>query len=80
MGSGSEWMFFQRRHSDGQQVHEKLVLGLFGVFFFFSLFFAELCGLRDLNSPTRIEPSLSAVKVWSPNRWTMREFLKRYPI
>ena len=61
MGSGSEWMFFQRRHSNGQQVHEKMVWGLFGVFFLvvFS-FFAKLCGLRDLNSPTRIEPSLSS--------------------
>ena len=23
MGRGSEWTFFQRRHTDGQQTHEK---------------------------------------------------------
>ena len=71
---------FPKKTFNGQQVHEKMVLGYFLVFFFFFFFIAELCGLRDLHSPTRIEPRLSAEKVWTPNHWTTREFLKRYPI
>ena len=33
-------------------------------------------GLWVLSSLARIEPLPSAVKVWSPNHWTAREFLK----
>ena len=25
MGRGPEWTFFQRRHTDGQQIHEKML-------------------------------------------------------
>ena len=35
---------------------------------------AMLCGLRDLSSPTRDWTHSLVVKVWSPNRWTSREF------
>ena len=42
----------------------------FGVCFFF---LAAPCSLRDLSSPTRIEPGPVAVKVPSPNHWTARE-------
>ena len=37
--------------------------------FFFFLFLAQ-----DLSSPTGVEPAPLAVKTWSPNHWTAREF------
>ena len=43
--------------------------------FCFFVFLAALHSLWDSSSPTRIEPSPLAVKVWSPNHWTTREFL-----
>lgn len=35
---------------------------------------------EDIQMDNRFEPRLSSVKVWTPNHWTTREFLKRYPI
>ena len=41
--------------------------------FFYFLFLATLCGLRDLSSLTRDWNWPSAVKAWSPNHWTSRD-------
>ena len=41
-------------------------------------FFGCATGLRDLSSPTGIEPVPSAVKMWSPNHWTTGEFPYTY--
>ena len=41
---------------------------------FLFLFFLPPCNLWDLGSPARDQALSSAVKVWSPNRWTAREF------
>ena len=38
-------------------------------------FLAAPCSMRDLSSPTRIEPSPPAVEARSPNHWTAREVL-----
>ena len=51
----------------------KILMFYFKIFFLF-LFLAAPHSLRDLSSPTRIEPEPSAVKVRSPNHWTTREF------
>lgn len=78
MGSESEWIFFSKE--DIQMDNRYMKRWFWGFFVVVVVVFAKLCGLRDLNSSTRIEPRLSAVKVWTPNHWTTREFLKRYPI
>ena len=44
-----------------------------GVLFFTLFTLAELYGMQDVSSPTRIEPMPTAVEVWSPNHWTTRE-------
>ena len=49
------------------------------LFFFLTNFFGGtvLCCLQNLSSPSGLEANSSAVKVWSPNFWTTREFPKR---
>ena len=44
---------------------------LFNKYFFF-FFLAMPCGMRDLSSPTGIEPVTPAVEARSPNHWTAR--------
>ena len=41
------------------------------IFFFFG---AVPRGFQDLSSPTRDRTWAPALKVWSPNHWTAREF------
>ena len=49
------------------------------IFFFFNLFILAMsCVLWDINSPTRDQTQAPAVKVWSPNHWTMREYPAHY--
>ena len=43
-------------------------------FLFICLFFFWPCGLWNFSSPTRNGTRASAVKVPSPNHWTVREF------
>ena len=50
------------------------LLFLFKFFIKNNFFLAMPQGLRDLNSPTRIEPGSPAVEVRSPNHWIAREF------
>ena len=39
-----------------------------------TFFWATLCSLQDLSSPTRDSTRAVAVKAWNPNHWTTREF------
>ena len=43
--------------------------------FFCFIFSAMPCGLWDLSSPTRDWTWAPAVKAWSPNHWTARDYL-----
>ena len=53
----------------GNRIERSLFL-----FYLFFFFLASLHGLQILVPQPGIEPMPSAVKVWSPNHWTAREF------
>ena len=57
----------------------KLMSGLYILLFYFEGR-TTLQGMWDLSSPTWIEPSPSAVEVWSPHHWTTREILRSLSI
>ena len=57
----------------------QITSGLYILLFYFEGR-TTLQGMWDLSSPTWIEPSPSAVEVWSPHHWTTREILRSLSI
>ena len=86
--SSLQWLIFKHKMCFWQKYDSRHRLTYFtkkefvvdhrcrSIFVLFCLvFLAALHSLWDSSSQTRIEPGPLAVKVWSPNHWTTREFL-----